>query len=102
MPKAKPFLISRINSTTSPTRPTNPSTPTAPTLGQSMKDGFGLGVGVSIADRLVSSVFGPRQVQMVPVPIIETKKELTTYERCLELTLGREDPCAHLKESKST
>jgi len=54
-----------------------------------MKDGFGLGVGISIADRLVNAVFGPRQAQNV-------------YERCLELTLGREDPCAHLKEPKST
>jgi len=67
-----------------------------------MKEGFGLGVGVSIADRLVSSVFGPRQVQMVPAPTQEQKKELTPYERCLEITLGREDPCAHLKEPKST
>ena len=77
-----------------------PTAATAPTLGQTMKDGFGLGVGVSIADRLVGAIFGPRQVQMIPV--LEPKPAQTVYERCLELTLGREEPCAHLKESKST
>ena len=98
MPKAKPFLISRINSTT---RPTPATAPTAPTLGQSMKYGFGLGVGVSIADRLVGAIFGPRQVQMM-VPVREPISAQTVYERCMEITLGREDPCAHLKEPKST
>lgn len=93
MVKAKPYFVSAV-------RPTVPSTPSAPSLGQSMKDGFGLGVGVSIADRLVGAIFGPRQIQMIPTP--EPKPAQNVYERCLELTLGREEPCAHLKEPKST
>jgi hypothetical protein len=90
MVKAKPYFVSA----------SHPTAPSAPTLGQSMKDGFGLGVGVSIADRLVGAIFGPRQIQMVPAP--EPKPAQNVYERCLELTMGREEPCAHLKESKST
>lgn len=93
MVKSQPYFVSA-------SRPTAPTAPSALSLGQSMKEGFGLGVGVSIADRLVGAIFGPRQVQMIPVP--EPKPAQTVYERCLELTLGREEPCAHLKEPKST
>jgi hypothetical protein len=95
MVKATPYFVSA-------SRPTVPTQTTSPTLGQSMKDGFGLGVGVSIADRLVGAIFGPRQVQMVHILEPKSKEAQTVYERCLELTLGREEACAHLKESKST
>ncbi len=37
-------------------------------LGQSIKDGFGLGIGVSVADRLVGSFFGPRKVEVAGAP----------------------------------
>jgi hypothetical protein len=39
-----------------------------PTLGQSMKEGFGLGVGVSVAQRLVDGVFGARPPALAPAP----------------------------------
>ena len=47
--------------------PTPSSSPSSPSLNSSsilssIKDGFGLGVGSSVANRLVDSVFGPRQI----------------------------------------
>jgi hypothetical protein len=38
------------------------------TFGQSIKDGFGLGIGVSVADRIVGSLFGPRKVEVTGAP----------------------------------
>jgi hypothetical protein len=36
---------------------------TAPSFGQSVKEGFGVGVGMSLAQRAVSALFGPPRVQ---------------------------------------
>jgi hypothetical protein len=60
-----------------------------PSLLQNAKEGFGLGIGVSLAQRAVSAVFGAPEVRMVPV------KEPTEYEKCLieNRDIGI---CAHL------
>ena len=60
-----------------------------PTLFQTAKEGFGLGVGVSLAQRAVAAIFGPTEVKMV------TGREPTEYEQCLIETrdIGI---CAHL------
>jgi hypothetical protein len=60
---------------------------------QRAKEGFGLGIGVSLAQRAVSAVFGP------PTMAVTTPKsasrELTEYEQCLieNSDIGL---CAHL------
>jgi hypothetical protein len=67
----------------------------APTLGQSIKDGFGLGLGSSIASRLVSNIFGP------PTITVQTaQRQPTEYEQCL--VEHRDDPgvCGHLAQKK--
>lgn len=70
-----------------PSRPISIAAPTpmpmaaaaAPnTLGQSIKDGFGLGIGVSVADRLVGSFFGPRKVEVAGAPPVASPVAMTT------------------------
>lgn len=63
-------------------------TPSAPTLGQSMKEGFGLGAGSAIAQRVVSSVFGAPTIN-VATPTekkIESpcEKERVAFETCMK------------------
>ena len=60
-----------------------------PSLLQNAKEGFGLGIGVSLAQRAVSAVFGPAEVRVVPV------RDPTEYEKCLieNRDIGI---CAHL------
>lgn len=73
--------------------------PAAPSFGQVVKEGFGLGVGQSIAHRAVSAVLGPPSISMTQQQspsIPETKKnclsERDTFETCMK-TSGREDTC---------
>jgi len=62
-----------------------------PSLLQTAKEGFGLGIGVSLAQRAVSAVFGAPEVKMVPA----TSRSPTEYEQCL---IEKRDIgiCAHL------
>jgi hypothetical protein len=50
--------------------PTPSSSPSSPSLSSSsflssVKDGFGLGIGSTIASRVTDNIFGPRQVNVV-------------------------------------
>jgi hypothetical protein len=60
-----------------------------PTLLQNAKEGFGLGIGVGLAQRAITAVFGPTEVRMIPV------RDPTEYEKCLieNRDIGI---CAHL------
>jgi hypothetical protein len=54
---------------------------TPPSLGQSLKDGFGLGVGSAIAQRMVTSVFGPPTVNTVVTnPVQQANREDPCYK----------------------
>jgi len=50
--------------------------PNKPSLLQTMKEGFGLGIGSSLGHRLVDSILGQR-----PVPISNKLKE---FEKCMK------------------
>jgi hypothetical protein len=58
-----------------------------PTIGQSIKEGFGVGVGVSLANRLVSGIFGPPTVQTIQV---------SAFEQCIAEHRDDVGACAHL------
>lgn len=58
--------------------PTPASSPSSPSLMSSsflsnIKDGFGLGIGVSIADRLTNSIFGARTINVQQIAPINTE-----------------------------
>jgi hypothetical protein len=75
----KRSMSSSVHSFPSPKiSPTPASSPSSPSLMSSsflsnIKDGFGLGVGVSIADRLTSTVFGPRTINVQQIAPINTE-----------------------------
>ena len=64
-----------------------------PSVGQSMKEGFGLGIGVSLANRLVSGIFGPPTVQSV---VTTTNPTVTAFEQCIAEHRDDIGACAHL------
>ena len=79
--------------------PTSPITVqhAAPTLGQSMKEGFGLGVGMSVARNVVDGLFGsnrqqPQQSQM-PAPSPLTHPTVKEFQACMERTYNNYDEC---------
>lgn len=65
--------------------PTHPTYPTQPTIGQSIKEGFGWGIGTSIARRL----FGPSET----VRVVHTNE---AYTKCLE-EKGSKEECQQFK-----
>jgi hypothetical protein len=69
----------------------------APTLGQSLKDGFGLGFGSAIAQRMVSGIFGAPTIQTVPA-----KAEPTAFEQCVAEHRDDVAICAHLAQNKNS
>ncbi len=79
-----------------------------PTLGQSMKDGFGLGVGSAIAQRVVSGIFGAPTVNIQqsdtsvikqePIKVVG-KFDKKAFEACMEENYNNYDSCKkHLEE----
>ena len=57
------------------------STPsTFQTLKESMVSGLGAGVGMSVADRLVTTVLGPRKVE------VQTENKMVRSPECEEIT----------------
>jgi hypothetical protein len=66
---------------------TTPSVPTAPSFGQTMKEGFGLGVGSAVAHRVVASIFGAPTVN-VTQPVATNNqpcdKERVAFENCMK------------------
>jgi hypothetical protein len=71
------------------------TTPSGPTLGQSIKDGIGLGIGSSIGHRITSAFFGPptvatvvkHETPAVVAPCAEKQKLDFAFTSCLEATL---------------
>ena len=63
-----------------------------PSLLQNAKEGFGLGIGVSLAQRAVAAIFGPPTITLSTE---KEKREPTEYEQCL---IEKRDIgiCAHL------
>lgn len=60
---------------------------TAPTFGQSIKDGFGLGVGSAIAQRVVGSILGHPTLNVThetPKQKQPCEKELLAFENCMK------------------
>lgn len=68
---------------------------TGPTLGQSIKDGFGLGIGSAIGHRIVSGIFGAPTVNVTTAP-----REPTAFEKCISEHRDDVALCAHLAEKK--
>ena len=74
----------------------------APTLGQSMKEGFGLGVGLSVARNVVDGLFGSnrpaapppvQQSQQLPSPSPITHPNVKEFQACMERTYNNYDEC---------
>jgi hypothetical protein len=65
-----------------------------PTVGQSIKEGFGLGIGSAVGQRLVSAVFGPPTIKTVAAP---APSQTDLWVRCLEQTQGDVEKCAPFK-----
>jgi hypothetical protein len=65
-----------------------------PSLGQSMKEGFGLGVGVSVAQHAVSGVMNFFSSPKTPNPIENTK--VAEYEKCMKYSSNDSDLCKSL------
>jgi hypothetical protein len=86
---------SYIPATPAPVRHVTP----APTIGQSIKDGFGVGIGVSLANRLVSGIFGPPTIQTQQTVI--QKNMPTAFEQCIAENRGDVAVCAHLANGTS-
>lgn len=65
--------------------PTPASSPSSPSFLSSIKDGFGLGVGVSIADRLTGSIFGPRTVNVQQIaPLDNCNNIINNYKTAVQ------------------
>jgi hypothetical protein len=65
------------------------------TLGQSIKDGIGLGIGSSLGNRLVSAIFGPPKIEMK-----SPEASRTPYDKCMEKYKNEID-CEYLKDNKN-
>ena len=65
----------------------------APTLGQTVKEGFGLGLGSAVAHRVVGAVLGPPKIETVAAP----KQSHDLWARCLEQTHYDVEKCAPFK-----
>lgn len=79
---------------TPPTHTSSSSTFAAPNISQSIKDGFGVGIGFSLANRLVSGIFGPPTVQTQQTVIY--KSQPTAFEQCISEHRDDVAVCAHL------
>ena len=64
----------------------------APSLGQSIKDGIGLGIGSAIGHRIVSSIFG------APTVSVAAQHVPTAFEKCIVENRDDVALCAHLAE----
>lgn len=112
---------SRSSSSSTPTRSVSsvPSVPkyqpspvayTTPTLGQSMKEGFGLGVGASIARNVVDRAFGAFTSTTPTTSTTSTSSQISShvpvqentklYEQCIE-NGATEEFCRKISNLKS-
>lgn len=65
---------------------------TTPTIGQAIKEGFGVGIGVSLANRVVSGLFGPPTIQVA---------QPTPFEQCIAEHRDDVAVCAHLASASN-
>lgn len=74
-----------------------------PTFGESLKSGFGFGIGSSIAHNIFgsrpASTPAPAPVQSAPMA---DPTKLTSYEQCLVDTHGDLTGCKHLRTTATT
>jgi len=63
-----------------------------PSLGQSMKEGFGLGVGVSVAQHAVNGVMNFLTPPKTSNPVDNTKE----YEKCMKYSSNDTEFCRTL------
>jgi hypothetical protein len=64
------------------------------TIGQSIKDGFGLGVGVSVAQHAVNGVINFLTPPKSSNPVENTKVQ--EYEKCMKYSSNDSDLCKNL------
>ena len=71
-----------------------------PSLGQTMKEGFGLGVGVSVAQHAVNSAMNFFSVPKSSNPVENTKvqeySKYVEYEKCMKYSSNDNDLCKTL------
>jgi len=67
---------------------------TRPSLGQSMKEGFGLGVGVSVAQHAVNGVMNFLTPPKTSNPVDNTKVQ--EYEKCMKYSSNDTEFCKTL------
>jgi hypothetical protein len=68
-----------------------------PSLGQSMKEGFGLGVGVSVAQHAVNGVMNFFSPPKSSNPVENSKVQ--EYEKCMKYSSNDVDTCKSLLEN---
>jgi len=96
----------RTNKNTSPVVIQKPSPVsvinTRPSLGQTMKEGFGLGVGVSVAQHAVNSAMNFFSVPKSSNPVENVKvaeySKYVEYEKCMKYSSNDSDLCKTLLE----
>ncbi len=101
---AAPVAHSKVRSVV-PAASLTPAPASAPTFGQSIKDGFGMGIGSAIGHRVIASIFGAssvaqREAQREP-PVV-AQREPTAFEQCIAENRDDIALCAHLAESKQS
>ena len=99
----------RSNKNTSPAiihKPTAVSvTNTRPSLGQTMKEGFGLGLGMSVAQHTVNGVMNfltpPKSSNIVENKEVETIKfgKQIEYEKCMKYSSNDTEFCRTLLDN---
>ena len=69
------------------------------TIGQSVKEGFGLGLGSAVAQRVVTAVLGPPRIatEVTPAP---SPPPIDLWVRCLEQTQYDTEKCAQFKPAE--
>ena len=65
-----------------------------PSLGQTMKEGFGLGLGMSVAQHAVNGAMNLFSVPKTSNPVENTKQ--TEYEKCMKYSSNDTDLCKTL------
>ena len=91
----------RNNKNTSPAIIPKPSAVsvinTRPTLGQTMKEGFGLGVGVSVAQHAVNSAMNFLSPPKPSNPVEGSKVQ--EYEKCMKYSYNDTELCKSLLDN---
>ena len=71
-----------------------PAAAPAPSLGQTIKEGFGLGVGLSVGRNIVDGMFNMFSTSKSSNP--KEQNKLTEYEKCLEYSSNDIEKCKSL------